>query len=134
MRVSAAEAESLAGGISMNRKSWTDRRAVILSCSFLVFFLALDWGTSALGSAAAGEHWHLTAGLSFALLLAYGPRYAPLVLVASLVNELWLHPSAISFPSAALQCLIMTLGHAVGAELFRARSGRPPVSLGLWRH
>jgi len=133
MRVSAAEAEPLAGGINANRKSWADLRPVILICSFLALYLGLDLGAGAFGPAVGGDHWDLTAGLSFALLLAYGIRYAPLVLVASLVNELWLHPSAIPFPYAVLRCLVMTMVHAMAAEAVRRLSGRSSVNLRFGR-
>src|SRR5436309_1678071 len=121
----AAKTERQTGEWSLGqRKAWNHLRPIVISTLYLALYLSLSWGTRALGSTSAYGHWHLAAGLSFALLLMYGLGYSPLVLAAGLINNLWLFPSTAPLPLAAANCLILTLVLAGAAGiLLRAGAG-----------
>ena len=129
MQASAAESGQLAGELKLVRRPWYDPRPVLLVSSYFVLCLALDYGMAMLQPSAALEHWHLPAGLSFSLLLAYGLKYAPVVLAAHLVDRLWLHPLPVSFANVALECLSMTLILAGAAAFVRRSVPGPYVRL-----
>ncbi len=109
MQESALESGRLAGESGLVRKPAYDLRPVVLSTGYLCLYLVLDWCTKALGGSLSPNNGYLAAGLSFGLLLIYGLQYAPAVLIAGLLENLWLHPVPYSFPLTVLHCLSVTL-------------------------
>ncbi len=129
MRVSAIESIPVTGEMGAVRRSGYDLRPVVLASSFVALYAALDWGAYALGPSSPVSHVHLPAGLSFALLLAYGLRYSPVVLVTALLDALWFHPTGLLFPVAAGHCLATTLIQVAAAAILRYASSGHVVNL-----
>jgi PAS domain S-box-containing protein len=129
MQASGVESGQLAGEVKLGRKSWYDPRPVFLVSSYFVLCLALDYAMAMLEPAAALDHWHLPAAVSFSLLLAYGLKYAPVVLAAHLVDRLWLHPLPTSFANVVLECLSLTLILTGAAAVVRRSVPGPYVRL-----
>ncbi len=129
MRATAVEAGRALGDAPLVRRSGHDLRPVVLTSSFFVFYLLLDYGAHVLGPSSAVGHWHLPSGLGFALLLAYGFRYSPVILVTSLLDAFWFSPTEASFPVGSAYCLMMTLILIAGAAILRYASSGSSVNL-----
>ncbi len=125
-----AKPERLTGELSLGqRKPWYDLRSLIIAGLYFLLYLALDLGMKALGPPSAVGQWHLSAGLSFGLILMYGLRFAPVVLVVGLVDSLWLFPPAGAVSLAAAYCLARTLILTAAAGILRRLVSGSFVSL-----
>ncbi len=107
-------------------KKWRIAAAVL---GYVVLYLALDWlslidPTSPLGIVP----WNPPVGLSFALLLRFGARFAPAVFAAVLAAELLLHNLVAAPVTAVAVAFVVALCYGAAAA-FLARSLR--VSLRL---
>ena len=129
METSATETGRLGGELSLVRKPGYDYRPVALGTLYLILYLALDWIAELLGAGSGLNHWHFTAGLSLGLLLMQDSRYAAVVLLAGMVDNMWLHPQPGPFPFVALNTVGMTLIPLVAALAVRRVSSGSCVSL-----
>ncbi len=125
MQESVLESGQLAGGSSLARKPAYDLRPIVLATAYLCLYLALDWWAKILGGPASPNYGFLEAGLSFGLLLVYGLAYTPAVLVAELLQKLWLHVEPYPLPLTVAHCVSATLTLAsVALVLRRMAAGR----------
>lgn len=69
--------------------------------------------------------WHLSAGLSLALLLTCGLRYAPAIFLAPIVSGLWLHPETRT-SVLVLAALNTSIGYTLGTFALRRALGVDP--------
>ncbi len=129
MEASAVEAGHLSGELSLGSKPWYDLRPVFIISAYSLLFLALDWGSKALGLPDGINHGCLTAGLHYALLIIFGISYAPAVFLAGMADILWLHPDKGSMALATLVCLGMTVNHLVAAAVLRRMASGSRVGL-----
>ena len=104
-------------------------RSFTLSLIYLVLFLTAERVTSSFEFYPNLASWYLPAGLTFTLLLAYGPRYLPVVVVAQLVSDIWFHPLEIGFPRLFLLAVSVSLVYLAGASIVRKAMGGKRLSL-----
>ena len=91
-----------------------------LSIVFMGAFLLLDRASTASQSWAWAPSWYLPAGLTLALLLYGGLRYAPLLLIATLIAAVFnYHRPVISW--CGLPGGIVYIGYFYGVTLLRGR-------------
>jgi PAS domain S-box-containing protein len=100
------------------------RRPALIG-GYLALYIALDWMSLIQPSGGAGAlgitPWNPPAGLSFALLLRYGPTFAPAVFAAVAISSVLFHglsgePLAIVVPA-----LIIAMVYAAAAMMLRNR-------------
>lgn len=94
-------------------------RTLGLAVGYLIVFLALEWlcATKVMGDTVI-RSWYLPNGVSLALLVLGGPRFAPLVALATLAGALWLRvPGA--FPIALALAVATTAGYTLAAHMLR---------------
>ena len=108
------------------------RRALGIAAIFIVCYVLLGWATrSYLVRPFAITPWNPTAGLALALLLVFGARYWPALLMASLINNLlargippWpfiqlLAPIAVTVGYAGMAVVLRRLGFRIEFDRLR---------------
>lgn len=93
-------------------------RNAILAVAYIGVWVALGHVAALLSLKSSVSLWYLPAGLTFAILLKWGPRALPLPIVASLLAglSLWSGPH---WPYALLASVIPPLGYLVATQLLR---------------
>ncbi len=104
-------------------------RSFILSLIYVALFLAAERVTSGFEFYPNLAAWYLPAGLTFTLLLAYGPRYLPVVVIAHLISDFWFRPLEIGFPRLLLLAVSVALVYVAGATIVRKAMGGKRLSL-----
>jgi len=94
-------------------------RPVVIVASYLTVFAFLEVVAKHLEGAPGISGLHPRAGLSLALLLGFGLRYAPALLLSSLISGLWLDPLPIPLWGLVLLAAAITLGYTLGASLLK---------------
>jgi PAS domain S-box-containing protein len=122
-------AEQLTGEFRLARKPWRDFRPLILVTVYFALYMGLSWGVRTLGPSSPLTQWHLAAGFGLGLLSIYGLRAAPLVLAASLADNLWIFGANGSITFIGLKCLILILGCTMAASILRHIISGSVVSL-----
>lgn len=89
-------------------------RSVLIVGGYLICFLALEKAGMVVQTGTGLSPWHLSAGLSMALLLAFGLRYSPALAIAPLLSNLLL-PVSLKFEWHVQ--LILALNFALNSEL-----------------
>jgi two-component system sensor kinase FixL len=97
-------------------------RSVLIVAGYVAAYVALDWVSyiHPLGPFAITP-WNPPPGLSLALLLVYGLRFAPALFVAALAAELVVRGWPASLPATMLATAIVAAGYAAAAALLRLR-------------
>jgi signal transduction histidine kinase/integral membrane sensor domain MASE1/ActR/RegA family two-component response regulator len=96
-------------------------KPVLLVAVYLLAFVVLKWTLHEFEIQPGLAIWYPPAGLSVALLLACGLRYAPAVFVAALASDLWVHRGPLSPWLVALWAVATTLGYGVAVFCLRRR-------------
>jgi PAS domain S-box-containing protein len=96
------------------------KRTAAIAAAYVVTYVALDWGSSLdpLGPLAITP-WNPPPGLSLALLLAAGLRFAPALFVAALAAEVVVRGLPAGFVAAAVSSLVIAAGYTAAAWLVR---------------
>ncbi|NES96385.1 MAG: hypothetical protein F6K32_14360, partial [Desertifilum sp. SIO1I2] len=99
---------------------------------YLVLFLVLSYLTQFWDSLTGQTLWYVPMGLSLALLIRYGWRYLPLVLLGRWLSDFWLVP--LPLPAWVVFSLsgIYAGGYGLAAHLLR-RFLKPPSQIGYLR-
>jgi hypothetical protein len=100
------------------------RRASILALAYVAGWVALWFGASWMNLAVGVSLWYPPAGLTFAVLLAYGGGALALPIVASLLAGLSIWPLA-QWPAFLLANLLCPLGYLMAALLLRRARSQP---------
>src|SRR5512135_2929077 len=79
-----------------------DMRPIVPAILYLCSYAALAWAAETFGLSGVVGKFGLTAGLNLGLLLTYGLKYAPVVLVATICDSLWVHVLQFSVPWAVM--------------------------------
>jgi PAS domain S-box-containing protein len=107
--------------------------AAIAGCYLLLFV-----GLEALGLVFASyptlPAWYLGTGLTFAILLAFGPQYSPLVIAGFLVSGLWLNALPVSPTQIVIYAITLTAVYAGSALGLRRVMGRGRVDEACRQH
>jgi PAS domain S-box-containing protein len=85
---------------------------------YLVCVLTLA-GPTVLLPALHGIAWHLLAGLNLAVLLAFGVRYCPILVLGPLLVGAWLDPLPVDIRTLARWGVLLAAGAGVGAATLR---------------
>jgi len=100
-------------------------RAAGVVMLYVAGWLALDRATQAFETSPGITPWYPVPALSLVLLLIFGPRYTPALLIGPLLSAFWLHP--LPFPLAPLYAgivaalLALVYGAAAAGLRFWAR-------------
>jgi len=94
-------------------------RPIAIVASYLTVFAFLEVVAKHLEGSPGISGLHPRAGLNLALLLGFGLRYAPALLLSSLISGLWLDPLPVPLWGLALLAAAITLGYALGASLLK---------------
>lgn len=101
----------------LRKPSGIIRHVLVAAGYFLLFFLvAFIW--SELRLRAGVSIWHPSSGLSFGLLLFFGPGWAPVVFIAELAAWLWIFDLPFQVEALAI-VLISTTAYTVAAVVLR---------------
>jgi HD-GYP domain-containing protein (c-di-GMP phosphodiesterase class II)/integral membrane sensor domain MASE1 len=98
------------------RRIWKPALIVIV---YLVIFLALDHATLAFLTRPGVTLWYPPEGLSFALLLAFGVRFAPAFLLAVITSNFWTFGAPAPALSLLLWSIFITFVYTLVAALLR---------------
>jgi PAS domain S-box-containing protein len=95
------------------------KRTALIGAAYVAAYVALDWASSLdpLGPLAITP-WNPPPGLSLALLLADGLRFAPALFIAALVAEVGIRGVPAGLAPAMLSSLVIAAGYAAAAWLF----------------
>jgi PAS domain S-box-containing protein len=105
-------------------------RVVGIVAGYLAGVLALA-GPAVLFPSLRGIPWHLLAGLNLALLLAFGVRYGPLVVLGPLLLGLWLDPLHLAAPTLVIWGVLLAAGAVTGAAVLRGGLAADPRLLSV---
>jgi PAS domain S-box-containing protein len=96
------------------------KRTAIIAAGYVAAYVALDWGSSLdpLGPLAITP-WNPPPGLSLALLLTEGLRFAPALFVAALAAEVVVRGLPAGLAAAAASSLVLAAGYTTAAWLLR---------------
>jgi PAS domain S-box-containing protein len=96
------------------------KRTAVLAAGYVLAYVALDWGSSLdpLGPLAITP-WNPPPGLSLALLLTAGLRFAPALFVAALAAEIAVRGLPAGFAAASISSLVLAAGYTAAAWLLR---------------
>ncbi len=78
--------------------------------------------------------WYLGAGLTFAILLAFGPQYSPLVVAGLLISGLWLHALPITPTRIIIYAVSVTAVYTASVVGLRYMIGRDRVDVACRQH
>ena len=92
---------------------------ILVSTGYLILFTALDKASSMFETFPNIAYWYLPAGLSLALLLAYGLPYAFVVAAAQITVDLWIEPLTASLSHVLLFSLSVTAVYLTAAAILR---------------
>lgn len=113
------------------QKAQPDReilRSLTLSLIYVTLFLVAERVTYSFQFYPNLTSWYLPAGLTFTLLLVYGRNYAPVVVLAHLISDSWLHPLDMSFPRLILLAVTVGLVYLAGASAVKKAMGGKRLS------
>lgn len=98
---------------------------ILVAAGYILAYVVLDWAGSALPLSLLGTSpWSPATGLSFALLLLFGLRCVPLLLVALLAASFIVRSDALLQPMVTVSLLLTTAGLSLAtAILTRPRVG-----------
>ena len=94
------------------------RAALIVGC-YLALYVLLDCASLLFRTDPVASIWYLSDGLSLALLLVYGVRYAPAISISALITNLIVYPNAAPPAIMVLWAVIFPLPFAATATLLR---------------
>jgi len=94
------------------------KRTAVIAAGYVAAYVALDWGSSLdpLGPLAITP-WNPPPGLSLALLLTAGLRFAPALFVAALAAEIAVRGLPAGLAAAAASSLVLAAGYTAAAWL-----------------
>ncbi len=102
------------------------------------FYLLLFVGMEALGIVFESypnlPAWYLGAGLTFAILLAFGAQYSPLVVAGFLISGLWLHALPVTPTQIIILAVTVTAVYSASAVGLRHLIGRGRVDVACRQH
>jgi len=99
-------------------------RPVIPALLYLAVYAGIEWSIRASGLSGTLNDFSLTAGLNLGLLLVYGIWYAPIVVLATVIDGLWVKPLQFEMTVSLAYCLVISLIQiAAVASLRRLVSG-----------
>lgn len=107
-------------------------RLLLVIAGYVVAYVALDWVSyiHPVGRFAITP-WNPPPGLSLAVLLVFGLRMAPVVVVAGLIAEVFVRGWPSSFTPAVLAVLVVALGYTATAMGLRATARVDPAVAGV---
>jgi PAS domain S-box-containing protein len=94
-------------------------RPVVPALLYLVVYAGFEWGTRVSGLSRTLNDFSLTAGLNLGLLLVYGIWYAPMVVLATVMDGLWMHPLQFEVTVSLAYCLVISLIEIAAAVSLR---------------
>ena len=97
-------------------------RPALIVTAYLFVFIILDLLTRAFEELPGVVAWYPPAGLSFALLLVFGVRFAPAVVIASLISSLFIYRMPQPPYALLLWALIMSSIYGAAAAFLRHRT------------
>jgi integral membrane sensor domain MASE1 len=96
------------------------RAALVVGC-YLVLYVLLDCASLLFRTDPVASIWYLSDGLSLALLLVFGVRYAPAIVVSALITNLIIYPNAAPPAIMVAWSIIFPLPFAAAATLLRRK-------------
>jgi PAS domain S-box-containing protein len=105
-------------------------RVAWIVAGYLAGVLALA-GPTVLFPSLRGIPWHLLAGLNLALVLAFGIRYGPLLVLGPLLLGLWLDPLPLDAPTLVVWGVLLAAGAVAGAAVLRGGLATDPRLLSV---
>jgi putative nucleotidyltransferase with HDIG domain len=97
------------------------RRAAIIVGCYLVLYALLDGASLMFRTDSVASIWYLSDGVSLALLLVFGVRYAPAIVLSALITNFVFFPSPAAPALLAVWAVIFPLPFAATATLLRRR-------------
>lgn len=93
-------------------------RVILISSGYLFLFLAGSWAALVLGCTPGLGLWVPMTGLSFALLLIFGYRFAPVVLLSTLLSSVWVFQTSLTLEGLLLASFSLVV-YTLSAGLLR---------------
>jgi integral membrane sensor domain MASE1 len=94
------------------------RAALIVGC-YLALYVLLDVASLVFRTDSVASIWYLSDGLSLALLLVFGVRYAPAIVISALITNLIIFPNPAPAAIMVAWSIIFPLPFAAAATLLR---------------
>jgi PAS domain S-box-containing protein len=98
------------------------RRSALIVAAYLGAFTVLDFLARAFEELPGVVAWYPAAGLSFALLLVFGVRFAPALAIASLISSFFIYRLSQPPEMLVLWAFLVALIYGVAAALLRRRA------------
>ena len=96
------------------------RAALIVGC-YLALYVLLDGASLVFRTDPVASLWYLSDGVSLALLLVYGVRYAPAIVISALITNFIIYPNPAPAAILVAWSIILPLPFAATATLLRHR-------------
>jgi len=97
------------------------KRAVLIVGCYLALYVLLDWASLLFRTDPVASIWYLSDGLSLALLLVFGVRYAPAMVISALITNFIFFPNPAPAAIMVAWSIIFPLPFAVTAALLRRK-------------
>jgi PAS domain S-box-containing protein len=96
-------------------------RTTLVLVVYIITFIFLDWLTLGFQSLPNVVAWYPPSGVSFALLLALGARFAPVLAITSFISSFFIYKVSPSIEPLVVWSIVVSVVYGVAAALLRRR-------------
>ncbi len=96
-------------------------RTTLVLVVYIIIFICLDWLTLDFESLPNVVAWYPPSGVSFALLLALGARFAPVLAITSFISNFFIYKVSTSIEPLLIWSIVVSVVYGVAAVFLRRR-------------